>query len=433
MGTLTVKVTADDGNGGTVNDTFDITVANTNDAPTVANAIADQNATEDAAFNFQFAANVFADVDAGDTLTYTATKGDGSALPAWLTFNAATRTFSGTPTNADVGTLTVKRVADDGNGGTVIDTFNITVANTNDAPTVANAIADQNATEDTAFSFQFASNVFADVDAGDTLTYTATKGDGTALPAWLTFNAATRTFSGTPAIGDVGTLSVKVTADDSHGGTVTDTFDIVVSATNDAPTVANAIADQNATENAAFNFQFAANVFADEEGDTLTYTATKGDGTALPAWLTFNAATRTFSGTPLAANIGTLSVKVTADDSHGGTVSDTFDLAVASGGNHAPTVASTISDTAAPVSSALNLNTSGNFSDIDAGDTLTYSATAVYVENGANALASWLSLNTDNWRFQRHARGGQPRRNFGYSHCPGQFRRDGLHTVLYRR
>ena len=38
------------------------------------------------------------DFDGGegtDALTYTATLGDGSALPAWLSFNATTRTFSG--------------------------------------------------------------------------------------------------------------------------------------------------------------------------------------------------------------------------------------------------------------------------------------------------------------------------------------------------
>ena len=56
---MTVTVTADDGNGGTVSDTFDIVVGNSNDAPTVANPIADQVATEDAPFTFTFAANTF--------------------------------------------------------------------------------------------------------------------------------------------------------------------------------------------------------------------------------------------------------------------------------------------------------------------------------------------------------------------------------------
>jgi hypothetical protein len=109
-------------------------------------------------------------------------------------------------------------------------TITVTVTDVNEAPTVANIIPDQSATDSSAYSFQFASNTFNDVDAGDTLTYTATKSDGSALPAWLTFTPATRTFSGTPAIGDIGTTSIKVTATDSGGLSVTDTFDLVVGA-----------------------------------------------------------------------------------------------------------------------------------------------------------------------------------------------------------
>ena len=109
---------------------------------------------------------------------------------------------------------------------------------------------------------------------------------------------------------------------------------------NSAPTVANEIPDQDAMAGTAFSYAFPANTFADDNSDTLTYTATKGDGNALPSWLTFTASTRTFSGTPQAANAGTLTVKVTADDGHGGTVSDSFDIAV----NAAPTVANEIPD-----------------------------------------------------------------------------------------
>ena len=91
-------------------------------------------------------------------------------------------------------------------------------------------IPNQTATAGTAFSYAFLANTFADTDPGDTLTYTATQSDDTALPSWLSFAAATRTFSGTPTAADVGTVSVKVTASDGHGGSVSDTFDIVVSA-----------------------------------------------------------------------------------------------------------------------------------------------------------------------------------------------------------
>ena len=106
---------------------------------------------------------------------------------------------------------------------------------------VANPIADRTATVGTALNFTFPTNTFNDAN-DDTLTYTATKSDNSAsaLPSWLSFDEVTRTFSGTPATADVGTVSVTVTASDGNGGSVSDTFDIVVSAdppTTERPTV----------------------------------------------------------------------------------------------------------------------------------------------------------------------------------------------------
>ena len=104
------------------------------------------------------------------------------------------------------------------------------VSGTNNPPTVATAIPDQTATVGTAFSYVFPANTFSDADTGDTLSYTATKADATALPTWLAFAAGTRTFSGTPQAADAGTVSVEVTASDGNGGSVSDTFDITVAA-----------------------------------------------------------------------------------------------------------------------------------------------------------------------------------------------------------
>ena len=117
-------------------------------------------------------------------------------------------------------------------------------ASSNNAPTVATAILDQTATSGTALDYTFPADTFTDAD-GDTLTYTATLADNSALPSWLSFSAATRTFSGTPTA--AGTVSVKVTASDASDS-VSDTFDIVVSAPTDttAPTVAS-IVRQNPT------------------------------------------------------------------------------------------------------------------------------------------------------------------------------------------
>ncbi|MBS0602659.1 MAG: putative Ig domain-containing protein, partial [Proteobacteria bacterium] len=431
-----VTVTASDGHGGSDTQQISVSVTNVadggNSAPSVANAIADQNATEDQPFSFQFAGNTFADADVGDTLSYTATLANGNPLPTWLTFNAATRTFSGTPANGDVGAITVRVTATDSGSASISDDFVLTVANVNDAPiilgtvaaqavndnatlapfaavlvvdidnpaqtltvtvtldtalkgtlshpgggsynpgtgiwsfsgsaaaatnalralvftptanlappgatvtttftiavddgvaapvidavttvvstsvndapTLASPIADQNATEDQPFGFQVPGNTFAHVDVGDVLSYTATLASGNPLPAWLTFNAATRTFSGTPANGDVGQITVRVTATDGSSAAISDDFVITVANVNDAPSVANSIPDQSATEDQPFGFQVPGNTFAHVDvGDALSYTATLASGNPLPAWLTFNAATRTFSGTPANGDVG---------------------------------------------------------------------------------------------------------------------------------
>ena len=135
--------------------------------------------------------------------------------------------------------------------------------------------------------------------------------------------------SATFTAGAAGAASIGVSVSDGIAPAVTGTYHLsaAAAAVNNAPTVANAVPDQTASEGSAFNFQFAANTFADVDvGDTLSYTAQLAGGGALPAWLTFDPGTRTFSGTP--ANVGTVSIKVVADDGHGGTVSDRFELVI---------------------------------------------------------------------------------------------------------
>ncbi|MBD2517283.1 DUF4347 domain-containing protein, partial [Nostoc sp. FACHB-973] len=291
-----IRVRTTDNGGLSFEKDLTIALTNVNEAPIVANAIAPQSTFEDSPLNFTVPANTFSDVDAGDTLTYTASVSNGNPLPIWLSFNPTTKTFSGTPLNQNVGSLSLKVTVTDSGGASVSNVFDLTIANTNDAPVVSNAIADQTATEDTAFSFVVPANTFSDVDAGDVLTYSATLADNNPLPGWLTFNAATHTFNGTPNNANVGSLNVKVTATDGNGLTASDVFELAIANTNDAPTVANSIADQIATEDTTFNFSLPANTFSDvDAGNNLTYSATLENGNPLPSWLTFNGTT--FSGT----------------------------------------------------------------------------------------------------------------------------------------
>lgn len=175
-----------------------------------------------------------------------------------------------------------------GSGGalTAIGSTIVTITPTNDTPTVANAIPDQAAAKDSAFNFQFASNTFSDPDSGDSLTYSATLDDDSALPAWLNFDSTTRTFSGTPTNSDVGTISVKVTASDGNGGTAADTFDLVVvsvtgpiaanddsvSTNEDTPLIISPLAnDQGSTTLIDFTQPTNGNLVDNGDG-TLTYT-----------------------------------------------------------------------------------------------------------------------------------------------------------------
>ncbi len=98
----------------------------TNTAPTVATPIPDQDARVGAPFSHTFPADTFNDAD-GDPLTYSAT-----GLPDWLGFDPGTRTFSGTP--EAVGAPEVTVTASDGNGGSVSDTFVITIGAANADP-----------------------------------------------------------------------------------------------------------------------------------------------------------------------------------------------------------------------------------------------------------------------------------------------------------
>ncbi|MFN6492634.1 beta strand repeat-containing protein, partial [Nostoc sp. DedQUE03] len=132
----TISFIVNDGTDNSATVSRIINITGVNNDPFVANLIADQTATTDTAFNFALPVNTFADVDAGDHLTYTATLENGSPLPVWLTFNGTT--FSGTPTNDNVGSFNIKVIASDGTA-TASDVFALTVANTiNQIPNVIN-------------------------------------------------------------------------------------------------------------------------------------------------------------------------------------------------------------------------------------------------------------------------------------------------------
>ena len=143
-----------------------------------------------------------------------------------------------TDTLSDVFTYTMGDTA----GATSTTTLTVSIHGANDAPTLAVQTVSQNAIVGSAFSLVLPAGTFTDVDAGDTLSYTATAADGSLLPTWLAFDAATRTFSGMPTAADVGPLGVKVSATDLGGLAASETFNIAVAT---APTTVSLFSASN--------------------------------------------------------------------------------------------------------------------------------------------------------------------------------------------
>ncbi|CUS31830.1 calcium-binding protein [Candidatus Nitrospira nitrificans] len=101
----------------------------------------------------------------------------------------------------------------------------------NHAPRVAVPVLDQTAAEDAFFTFTVPATTFTDADVshGDTLAYGAALADGSPLPTWLTFDPITRTFSGTPGVGEAGMLEITITATDQGHLSATDLFMLSIS------------------------------------------------------------------------------------------------------------------------------------------------------------------------------------------------------------
>ena len=242
-----------------------------------------------------------------DTLTYTLTP----EPPDGLSFDAAARTITGTPSEPQDATGYTYKVTD-GDGETTELTFTIAIAN-NPPSFGQEAVDSQVYTENT--------------DVGTVNLPAATGGDGGLSytltpepPDGLSFDAAARTITGTPAEPQDAT-GYTYKATDGDGETAELTFTIVIA--NNPPSFSQETVQAQAyTENA--------------EIDTLTLpAATGGDGTLVytlapepPAGLSFDSVGRTISGIPTEPLDATgYTYKVT--DGDGETAELTFTIAIA--------------------------------------------------------------------------------------------------------
>ncbi|EJE39247.1 putative Ig domain-containing protein [Staphylococcus epidermidis] len=308
VGSYTVTVTTMDESGNATETTFTIDVEDTT-KPTV-ESVADQ--TQEV--NTEITPITIESEDNSDQAV--TNKVDG--LPDGVTFDEATNTISGTP--SEVGSYTVTVTTTDESGNATETTFTIDVEDTT-KPTVK-SVSDQTQevnTEITPIKIEATDN------SGQTVT---NKVDG--LPDGITFDEATNTISGTPS--EVGSYDITVTTTDESGNATETTFTINVEDTT-KPTVED-IADQTQEVNTEIEpIKIEA---TDNGGQAVT---NKVDG--LPDGVTFDEATNTISGTP--SEVGSYDIIVTTTDENGNSETTTFTIDVED--TTKPTVESVVDQT----------------------------------------------------------------------------------------
>ena len=233
------------------------------------------------------------------------------ALPGGLSFDANTRTISGTPNEVSPSTVFTYTASDE-DGDTATLTFAIEVE-ADRMPDFGTATIDAQRYR---VGSPVDSTLLAAMGGDDPVVY----GLAPALPDGLSFDANTRTISGTPNKVSPSTV-FTYTATDEDGDTATLVFEIEVEP-DQMPTFGDATVP-------AQSYHVSTAII-----DLVLPSAQGGDGAltyalspALPGGLVFNAGTRTISGVPT-AQIGSTEYAFTATDEDGDTATLTFPVEV---------------------------------------------------------------------------------------------------------
>ncbi len=337
-GTATITVTATDPRGLSANGTFSVDVET---APMLVQEFDDEVVT--AGEPITFAVDKYFMDDDGDTLTFSASSSDD--MIATVTVAGMDLTIDG----MSAGTAMITVTATDPKGRSASGSFDVVVET---APMLVMEFDDKVVTAGMPYTFSVEDN-FADED-GDMLTFSAMSSDDAI--AMVSVTGDDLTIDGMSA----GTATITVTAADPKGRSASGEFDVVVET---APMLVMEFDNQVVTAGEPMMLQVA-NHFADEDGDTLTFSAMSSD-TAI--------ATVSMSGEELTLNgvaAGMATITVTASDPKDRSASGTFEVVVET----APEAVGSIADMMLQVGGdAMEMDLSGYFADGD-GDALTYEA-----------------------------------------------------------
>ena len=219
-GRYTVSLTVRNGGGRDSGDSQEITVTTGNRPPEPDRSISGITVNEDASETITVS-SYFRDPD-GDSLSYSADSSPRNVVSVDVSGDRVT------VEGRRVGSTTITVTADDGNGGTATQTFTATVENR--PPERVGSIDDIELDDDDSTSIRVRS-YFRDPD-GHSLDYSAVSSQSSVVSVSVSGSRVT-VESGRRA----GSSTITVTADDSYGGTVTQTFTVTIEEGSEPPVI----------------------------------------------------------------------------------------------------------------------------------------------------------------------------------------------------
>lgn len=293
-----IKITVKDVLGLTAVSTFKITVNHVN-RPPVLDAVSEKVVDEVKPLTFVISGSDPDKEDAGK-LTFTA-----ESLPEGARFDAATRTFSWTPTYDQSSVFDVTFGVEDPAKLSDKKTVKVAVNNVNRLPKLA-ALQAATGEENKELSIQVPEAEDPDKEDVGKLVF---KADG--LPTGASFDAATRTIRWTPTFEQSGAYSIKVTVTDVLGGSDTKTLDLRVTHVNRPPVLAD-VAGQSAEEGQKYSLSLSVSDPDKEDNGKLIV---KAEG--VPQGAVFNAVARSLAWTPTFDQAGEYKIAFTVTDAAG--------------------------------------------------------------------------------------------------------------------
>ena len=324
IGASVITVTADDGNGGITEISFEITVLD-NLPPQIDSPLA--NLTLDEGFeNYELDINsTFSDPE-GDSFSLTVTSSDSQIVTAIL--DGGIIFIEERNTGAAEISVTAENI-----DGAVTEVFTVFInPEDNSAPRINNPMSDLSLEKGFGKENIDLTGVFTDAD-GDDLSYVVESSDTEIITVTLDGLLLTITEIG------LGTSTVSITVSDGKGGSATEEFTVSVAEEfNQAPVVVSPLSDLSLDQGFETKIIDLTGVFTDEDGDDLSYVVESSDTEIITVTLDGLLLTITEIG------LGTSTVSITVSDGKGGSATEEFTVSVAEEFNQAPVVVSPLSD-----------------------------------------------------------------------------------------